>query len=72
MATMTKLLVVLLVGSFASLGVQAQGKPIGDLRSVLKQSLHEKSATPRQLSAQERAELRRQLMQQSRRPGKGG
>jgi hypothetical protein len=52
----------------------AQGKSRGDLRSALKQSVQLGTTvpSPRQLSPEERAELRRQLIQHSRRPGKGG
>lgn len=73
MATMTKLLAVVLVVSGLSLGgVHAQNRPMGDLRSVLKQGVQSSGgANQRQLSAEERAELRRQLNQHSRRSGKG-
>lgn len=72
MAEMWKLLAVLLVSACLSLTVHAQGKVRGDLRAVIKQSVQLGSgASPRQLSAEERAELRRQLGQHSRRPGKG-
>jgi hypothetical protein len=41
-----------------------------DLRSVLRQGAHNVSISPRQLSAEERAVLRRQLSQPARREGK--
>ena len=72
MAEMWKLLALLLVSTCLSLTVHAQGKARGDLRSALKQSVQPVGgASLRQLSPQERAELRRQLDQHWRRPGKG-
>lgn len=41
-----------------------------DLRTVLRQGAHNVSISPRQLSAQERADLRRQLSQPARGEGK--
>jgi hypothetical protein len=71
---MVKLLAVLLVSGCLGVTAHAQGKSRGDLRSALKQSVQLGTTvpSPRQLSPEERAELRRQLIQHSRRPGKGG
>jgi hypothetical protein len=52
--------------------VASAGSPPSDLRQVGMQKVAPApSATPRQLSPQERAELRRQLYQYSRLAGKG-
>lgn len=73
MAEMWKLLAVLLVSACFSLAANAQGKALVDLRTAVKQAVQPgHGASPRQLSPQERAELRRQLDQHSRRPDKGG
>lgn len=72
MADMRKLLTLLLVSACLSLTVHAQGKARGDLRTAIKQGVEPVRASPRQLSAEERAELRRQLGQHARRPAKGG
>jgi hypothetical protein len=66
-----------LIAALAAAACHAQSLPAGgqstsDLRQVGAQKpLPAHSATPRQLSDQERAELRRQLSQYSRVTGKG-
>jgi len=65
-----------LIASVCALACQAQGSPAGQPTSDLRQITLQKpvpppSSTPRQLSIQERAELRRQLSQYSRVARKG-
>jgi hypothetical protein len=65
-----------LIAIFATAACHAQAAPAGQPSSDLRQVTMQKpvpapSVTPRQLSAQERAELRRQLSQYSRVAGKG-
>lgn len=80
MSTMKKSFAVVVAGTLAAASAPAQvvlpDQSLGDLRSVLKQAGHSAgTASPRQLSPEERAELRRQLSQQqpkpARRAGKG-
>ncbi|HXD40782.1 MAG TPA: hypothetical protein VN649_09475 [Ramlibacter sp.] len=65
-----------LIATVAAAACHAESTPAGPMTSGLRQGTAEKpppstSAVPRQLSAQERAELRRQLYQYSRVAGKG-
>lgn len=65
-----------LIATLAATVCYAQAPPAGHPPSDLRQVAAQKPApapsfTPRQLSAQERAELRRQLSQYSRLAGKG-
>jgi hypothetical protein len=65
-----------LIAILAAAACHAQSSPVGQQLPDLKQmgaqkALPPPSVTPRQLSAQERAELRRQLSQYSRVAGKG-
>jgi len=65
-----------LLATLAAIVCHAQASPAGRPPSDLRQGAVQKpvpapSFTPRQLSAQERAELRRQLSQYSRLAGKG-
>jgi hypothetical protein len=74
MRTMKKYLA--LIASLAAVVCHAQvspaGQPPSDLRQVtLQKPMPPSSFTPRQLSVQERAELRRQLSQYGRMAGKG-
>lgn len=74
MQTMKKYLALIATLAAAVCHAQAlpTGRPPSDLRQVAVQKLvPPPSFTPRQLSAQERAELRRQLSQYSRLAGKG-
>jgi hypothetical protein len=72
MLTMKQYLALIAVLAAAACHAQSSGQPPPGLRQVGAQKpLSGPSATPRQLSAEERAELRRQLYQYSRVAGKG-
>jgi hypothetical protein len=59
-----------LASSAGQAQVPMQAQRLSELRAAIQQTQVSGAASPRQLSAEERAELRRQIQQQSRAHGK--